>query len=65
MSKDDGIKICSFDKGNGVAILDTSEYFRKLNTIVLDEKFIKANYDLTLLILITVRKHGGLKKRTV
>ena len=31
------IRICSFDKGNGVAIMNSKEYFEKLDKIVLDK----------------------------
>lgn len=34
------IKVCRYDKGNGVVVLNNSEYFNKLDSIVLDkEKF--------------------------
>ena len=47
MSKNKNIKICKFDKGNGLTILNTSDYFSKLDTIVNDTtKFEPINYDL-------------------
>ena len=30
LQKDDSIKVCNFDKGNGVVILDSEDYFSKL-----------------------------------
>ena len=33
------IRICRFDKGHGTLILDSEEYFAKLDTIVLSDKF--------------------------
>ena len=37
LKKDQDIKICSFDKGNGIVIVNSKEYFEKLDTIVLDK----------------------------
>lgn len=37
MSKNENIKVCRFDKGNGVVILDSDDYFDKLDNIVLDQ----------------------------
>ena len=37
LKKDQNIKICSFDKGNGIVIVNSKEYFEKLDTIVLDK----------------------------
>ena len=34
---DKNIKICKFDKGNGVVILDSNDYYDKLDKIVLDK----------------------------
>ena len=31
------LKICKYDKGNGVVVLDNDEYFKKLDKIVLDK----------------------------
>jgi len=36
LRKDDSIKICKFDKGNGVVILDNTDYYEKLDNIVMD-----------------------------
>ena len=38
---DKNIKVCKFDKGNGVVILDSDEYFNKLDTIILDKTKFK------------------------
>ena len=35
------IKICKFDKGNGVVILNSKDYFEKLDKIVLDTSKFK------------------------
>ena len=41
--------MCRYDKGNGVVVLNNSDYFEKLDTIVLDEeKFQKIVVDLDL-----------------
>ena len=36
LSKDDSIRVCSFDKGTGVCVLDKSDYFSKLDVIIND-----------------------------
>jgi len=36
LTKDSTIKVCRFDKGNSVAILNTDDYFNKLDAIVSD-----------------------------
>ena len=36
LKKDTSIKICFYDKGNGVLIVNSDEYYDKLNEIVLD-----------------------------
>ena len=41
LRKDDSIKVCSFDKGNGVVILDSDDYYQKLDSIVLDKSKFK------------------------
>ena len=42
LSKDDSIRVCSFDKGTGVCVLDKSDYFSKLDVIINDtSKFEK------------------------
>ena len=46
LSKRDDIKICSSDKSNGIAILDSKSYFEKMDSIVLDEsKFKEVHVD--------------------
>ena len=47
LSKNSNIKCCKMDKGNGVVILDTEEYFSKLDVIINDAtRFSKLSYDL-------------------
>lgn len=47
LSKDSTIKICKYDKGNGVAILNSGDYYRKLDNIIEDKtKFIEINHNL-------------------
>ena len=41
LAKDTTIKICKFDKGNGVAILDTNDYNAKLDAIIGDKSKFK------------------------
>ena len=41
LAKDTTIKICKFDKGNGVAILDINDYHAKLDAIIADKSKFK------------------------
>ena len=41
MMMDDNIKICKFDKGNGIFILISSDYFKKLDDMALTDKFVE------------------------
>ena len=44
LSKDSDIKVCKLDKGRGVAVLNSVDYFSKLDSIIYDStKFIKIN----------------------
>ena len=46
IQKDDEIRICHYDKGRGVAILNKNDYYSKLDTIIEDQtKFAKVNFD--------------------
>ena len=46
LSRNKEIKICKYDKGNGVVVLDNDDYFNKLDKIVLDkEKFEEIRVD--------------------
>ena len=46
LSKDTKIKLCSFDKGNGLVILNSSDYYDKLDQIVNDRsKFTEIEPD--------------------
>ena len=48
LSKDGKIKVCRLDKGNGVCLMNSDDYFTKLDSIVSDEtKFQEVKYDLT------------------
>ena len=47
LSKNEDIKICRYDKGNGVVVLDKGDYFKKLDKIILDkEKFEEIPCDI-------------------
>ena len=47
LSSDSKIKVCRLDKGNGVCLLNSKDYFEKLDSIVSDEtKFNVVQYDL-------------------
>ncbi len=49
LSNNDRIKVCKYDKGHGMAVLDTIEYKRKLYEIVNDErKFEAVDFDLSI-----------------
>ena len=46
LRKRSDVKICRFDKGNGIAILDSSDYLRKLHSIIDDTtKFVEIQQD--------------------
>ena len=46
LSQDSKIKVCRYDKGNGVAILTCTDYYEKLNKIVSDRsKFVELQID--------------------
>ena len=51
LKRDDSIRVCKFDKGNGVVILDAVDYYEKLDQIVFDDtkfKEIKIKDDLDI-----------------
>ena len=41
LKKDDSIRICSFDKGNGIVIVNKEEYYEKLDKIIYDKSKFK------------------------
>jgi len=41
--REKGLKICKFDKGNGVVIMNDNDYFEKMNAILDSPMFTKAN----------------------
>lgn len=41
MSKDGNIKVCKYDKGTGVVLMNSEDYFSKMDTIVLDKSKFK------------------------
>ena len=46
LAKDSSIKVCKFDKGNGLVLLDTDDYYTKLDVIINDTtKFRKVDVD--------------------
>ena len=47
LAQDPSIKICKFDKGNGVAIFSAKDYYDKVDKVTLDKsKFEEINQDL-------------------
>ena len=49
MSQDFSIKVCKFDKGNGLAILDSTDYDAKLHKIIQDKsKFVEIRQDTAI-----------------
>ena len=47
LRKDKKIKICSLGKGNGVCIMNSNDYLKKLDTIVHDKnKYTKLDFDI-------------------
>ena len=48
LSRNKNIKICRYDKGNGVVVLNNDDYYNKLDTIILDkDKFEEITVDIT------------------
>ena len=44
--KNDEIRICHYDNGGEIAILNKMDYYSKLNTIIKDQtKFVKVDVD--------------------
>ena len=41
LSRDKSIKVCNFDKGTGVVVMDSEDYFSKLDNIILDKSKFK------------------------
>ena len=57
LSNDNAIKICKFDKGKGIAILDSSDCYSKLDSIVCDQsKFIQINQNTKVHPIISKEK---------
>ena len=49
ISQDFSIKVCKFDKGNGLAILDSTDYDAKLHKIIQDKsKFVEIRQDTAI-----------------
>ena len=63
LKKDKSIKVCKLDKGNGVAIMQTEDYYRKLDKIVLDgTKFESMEFDVNCDDLIQCKSAPWFKK---
>ena len=61
LPQDPTIKICRYDKGNGLAILDVSGYNKKLNSIVRNKtKFSEIEYDSKKLHHPTITKENSI-----
>ena len=61
LSQDPAIKICRYDKGNGLAILDASDYNTKLNSIISDKKkFLEIEYDSNKMQHPTITKENSI-----
>jgi len=46
LARDKSVRVCSYDKGTGVVIMDSDDYYRKLNDILQDgSKFVKVDVD--------------------
>jgi len=46
LSKEKSIRVCSYDKGTGVVVMDSVDYYNKLNSTLDDvSKFVKINVD--------------------
>ena len=62
LCRNESIKVCRYDKGNSVVVLNNSDYFEKLDTIVLDEeKFQKIAVDLDLEHPV-IKKENSIKR---
>ena len=60
LSQDSTIEICRYDNGNGITILDASDYNTKLNSIIGDKKFLEINYHKNKMQHSTVTKETPL-----
>ena len=61
LSQDTAIKICRYDKGNGLAILDASDYNTKSNSIISDKtKFLEIEYDSNKMQHPTIPKENSI-----
>ena len=57
LANDNTIKICKFDNGKGTAILNSSDYYSKLDSIVCDQsKFVQVNQNVKVHPLISKEK---------
>ena len=48
LAKDNSIKVCKFDKGVGVCIMNSDDYYTKLDTIVSDDTKFEITKELAL-----------------
>ena len=61
LSQDPTIEICRYDKGNGLAILNASDYNTKLNSIISDKtKFLEIEYDSNKMQHPTITKENSI-----
>ena len=51
ISEDEAIKVCKLDKGNGVCIINASDYYQKLDVIVDDKLMFRK-----VLFVLTTKK---------
>ena len=53
LRQNENIKICQYDKGNGVVVLNSEDYYSKLDHIIDDPtKFIKVNTDFLFFFIL-------------
>ena len=61
LSNNTDIKVCKWDKGCGVAILNSADYYAKLDNIPADKsKFIKINTEQEIYPIIAKKKFNSL-----
>ena len=57
LANDNTIKICKFHKGKGTAIMDLSDYYSNLNSLVCNQsKFVQVNQNTKIFTIISKEK---------
>ena len=62
LKKDQSIKVCAFDKGNGIVIMNSKDYFDKLDKIIYDTSKFQEIIVNTNLSHLVIRNENNIKK---